>query len=179
LPGHGFTRGARTADLTLPGMARALAGLLAKLDLKPAIAIGHSAGVAVLLEMALSQHFAPGRIVGLNAALEPIRGNALLSPLAKLLFANPLTSRLVSFQARIGNMADNLIKATGSAVDNHRPRLLRHAVAATCPCQRRARNDGELERLEPMLARFGELKTPVTLIAAADDPMVADLKCLR
>jgi magnesium chelatase accessory protein len=27
--------------------------------------------------------FAPGRIVGLNGALEPIRGNALLSPLAK------------------------------------------------------------------------------------------------
>jgi magnesium chelatase accessory protein len=27
-------------------------------------------------------------------------------------------------------------------------------------------------RLEPMLARLGELKSPVTLIAAADDPMV-------
>lgn len=171
LPGHGFTCGAKAEDLTLPGMARALADLVRALAVEPTLAIGHSAGVAVLIQMALDGGIRPCRIVGFNAALEPIRGNALLSPLAKLLFANPLTSRLVSFQARIGNMADNLIKATGSPIDqagrdcyNMLLRQPSHVSGAL----------GMMAnwRLEPMLARLGELKIPVTLIAAADDPMV-------
>lgn len=171
LPGHGFTSGARAEGLTLPGMARALSDLVRALKIEPALAIGHSAGVAVLIQMALDGGIRPCRFIGFNAALEPIRGNALLSPLAKLLFANPLTSRLVSFQARIGNMADNLIRATGSPVDrtgrdcyNMLLRQPSHVSGAL----------GMMAnwRLEPMLARLGELKIPVTLIAAADDPMV-------
>ncbi|WP_394690199.1 alpha/beta fold hydrolase BchO [Hoeflea sp.] len=173
LPGHGFTRGARSADLTLPGMARALSGLLSTLKLNPAIAIGHSAGVAVLLEMALSQSFPPGRIAGLNGALEPIRGNALLSPLAKLLFANPLTSRFVSFQARMVDMAGHLLRATGSRIDDQGRDC--YALLLRQP----AHVSGALGmmanwHLEPLIARLGEISVPVTLIAAADDPMVPD-----
>jgi magnesium chelatase accessory protein len=122
LPGHGFTRGAKAhggSDAAGHG-ARACRSSL-KLGLNPCIAIGHSAGVAVLLQMALSQSFAPGRIVGLNSALEPIRGNALLSPLAKLLFANPLTSRLVSFQARMVDMAGHLHQAPPARGSMARP----------------------------------------------------------
>ncbi|VVT20556.1 alpha/beta fold hydrolase BchO [Hoeflea sp. EC-HK425] len=171
LPGHGFTCGARADDLTLPGMAHALAGLLRALQVEPALAIGHSAGVAVLIQMALDGAIRPCRIIGFNAALEPIRGNALLSPLAKLLFANPLTSRLVSFQARIGNMADNLIKATGSPVDKT-GRDCYHMLLRQPSHVSGALGMMANWRLEPMLARLGGLKTPVTLIAAADDPMV-------
>ena len=171
LPGHGFTCGARAEDLTLPGMARALSDLVRALDIEPSLVIGHSAGVAVLIQMALDGGIQPCRIIGFNAALEPIRGNALLSPLAKLLFANPLTSRLVSFQARIGNMADNLIKATGSPID----RTGRECYGMLL--RQPAHVSGALGmmanwRLEPMLARLGQLNTPVTLVAAADDPMV-------
>jgi magnesium chelatase accessory protein len=79
--------------------------------------------------MALDGGIRPCRIIGFNAALEPIRGNALLSPLAKLLFANPLTSRLVSFQARMATWPTTCIKATGSAVDK-----TRDAIATTCCC---------------------------------------------
>lgn len=173
LPGHGFTRGAGARDLTLPGMARALSGLLVKLDLNPAIAIGHSAGVAVLLEMALSQSFAPGRIVGLNGALEPIRGNALLSPLAKLLFANPLTSRFVSFQARMVDMAGHVLRATGSRIDGKGrdcyAMLLRQPAHVSGALGMMANWN-----LDPLIARLGQISVPVTLIAAADDPMVPD-----
>lgn len=171
LPGHGFTCGAKAEDLTLPGMARALAALLRALQVEPALAIGHSAGAAVLIQMALDGGIKPCRIIGFNAALEPIRGNALLSPLAKLLFANPLTSRLVSFQARIGKVADNLIRATGSPVDKTGrdcyDMLLRQPSHVSGALGMMAN-----WRLEPMLARLDHLKTPVTLIAAVDDPMV-------
>lgn len=171
LPGHGFTRGARRADLTLPGMARALSGLLRVLELEPDIAIGHSAGVAVLLQMSLGEDFRPGHIVGLNGALEPIRGNALLSPLAKLLFANPLTSRMVSFQARIVDMAGHLLRATGSQIDAEGrdcyAMLLRQPAHVSGALGMMANWN-----LDPLISRLGAIASPVTLIAATDDPMV-------
>ena len=171
LPGHGFTRGAEAEDLTLPGMAQALGGLVQALGINPALAIGHSAGVAVLLQSTLSGGIRPDCIIGFNAALEPIRGNALLSPLAKLLFANPLTARLVSFQARIVNMADQLLKATGSRIDQTGREC--YALLLRQPTH----INGALGmmanwRLEPLIAKLGQMHTPVTLIAAADDPMV-------
>ena len=171
LPGHGFTRGATANDLTLPGMARALCGLLRALAIEPALVVGHSAGVAVLLQMTLFGRLKPRCIIGVNAALEPIRGNALLSPLAKLLFANPLTARLVSFQARIGNMADHLLKATGSRIDpagrDCYAMLLRQPAHINGALGMMAK-----WRLEPLIAELGRLHVPVMLIAAADDPMV-------
>lgn len=171
LPGHGFTRGATARDLTLPGMAKALANLLITLNLRPQLGVGHSAGAAILLEMALTGGFEPRRIIGFNSALEPIRGNALLSPLAKLLFANPLTSRLVSFQARIANMARRLLDATGSRIDSEGhacyDMLLRQPAHVSGALGMMAN-----WKLEPLIDRLGALKTPVSLIAASDDPMV-------
>ncbi|MBC7283851.1 alpha/beta fold hydrolase BchO [Hoeflea sp.] len=171
LPGHGFTRGANADDLTLPGMARALGGLIRALGVQPALGVGHSAGVAVLLQLTLFGGLKPRCIIGINAALEPIRGNALLSPLAKLLFANPLTARLVSFQARIGSMADQLLRATGSRIDQTGRDC--YAMLLRQP----AHINGALGmmakwRLEPLIAELARLQAPVMLIAAADDPMV-------
>jgi magnesium chelatase accessory protein len=171
LPGHGFTRGARPADLTLPGMARALSRLLGAMEVEADIAVGHSAGVAVLLQLSLTEGFRPGHIVGLNGALEPIRGNALLSPLAKLLFANPLTSRMVSFQARIVDMAGHLLRATGSQIDAEGrdcyAMLLRQPAHVSGALGMMANWN-----LGPLISRLGDIASPVTLIAATDDPMV-------
>jgi magnesium chelatase accessory protein len=171
LPGHGFTRGATASDLTLPGMARALSGLLKTLDIRPSLAIGHSAGVAVLLQMALTGDFKPDQIVGVNGALEPIRGNALLSPLAKLLFANPLTARMVSLQAKLADVAGHLLRATGSVIDRQGRdcygMLLRQPAHVSGALGMMAN-----WRLDPLIASLDRIATPVTLIAAADDPMV-------
>ncbi len=171
LPGHGFTRGARGVDLTLPGMARAVRRLLEALRIKPAYAAGHSAGTAILLQMAFDGSIAPKRIFGFNSALEPIQGNAFLSPIAKMLFLNPLTSRVVSLQARLGNIASTLLRATGSQIDEEGracyAMLLRHPAHVNGAVGMMAGWE-----LAPLQKRFGELKIPVTLIAAADDPMV-------
>ena len=171
LPGHGFTRGARSADLTLSGMARCLARLVRIIGLEEWHGAGHSAGAAVLLQMVIDRDAAPGAVTGINAALEPIRGNALLSPLAKLLFHNPLTAHAVAFQARYSRLADRLLEASGSRID---------AVGRACYgtlLADSAHVSGALGmmaswELEPLIARFVEIDVPVHLIAAADDPMV-------
>lgn len=171
LPGHGFTEGARAADLSLEGMAMAVGSLLKQLNICPTLVIGHSAGVAILFEMHL-RGFLPGsKIVGLNAALAPIEGNTLLSPLAKLLFLNPMTSRIVSLQARFSGTSKALIKATGSPIDDtgiacydallQQPSHIQGAIGMM------ARWD-----LVPLQRRLPSIDTPVLLIAAVDDPMV-------
>ncbi len=171
IPGHGFTEGAKVSNLSLEGMALAVGYLLKQLNVSPSLVIGHSAGVAILFELHL-RGFLPGAsIVGLNAALEPIEGNTLLSPLAKLLFLNPMTSRIVSLQAKFSGASKALIKATGSPIDDtgiacydallQQPSHIKGALGMM------ARWD-----LVPLQRRLPGIDAPVLLIASVDDPMV-------
>src|SRR5262249_42884942 len=74
LPGHGFTQSPPREFLSLYGMGLAVHALLRKLVTAPAVVVGHSAGAAVAVRMAIDGHIAPAVIVGLNAALLPLRG---------------------------------------------------------------------------------------------------------
>jgi magnesium chelatase accessory protein len=81
LPGHAFTdmpRGNASAQqMSLPGMAKAIGDLLASLDLSPALVIGHSAGAAIAVRMALDACVSPQHIVSINGALLPLGGLAV------------------------------------------------------------------------------------------------------
>lgn len=119
LPGHGFTRGRPRGGLTLPGIADALAELLAGLGPAP-IAIGaHSAGAAIAARMALDgRHAAP--VVAFGPALLPFSGVAapLFSGLARLLFVNPVVPSLFARVARVkGQVGSFLLRSTGSRID--------------------------------------------------------------
>lgn len=171
LPGHGFTSEARGRVLSLPGMADALAGLLDTLDFAPAIAAGHSAGAAILIEMALGGRIEPAALIGLNSALEPIEGNAIFSPLAKALFVNPFTAHTVAFQARHTRLPRRLLANTGSALDEatigHYETLVGMPSHVAGALGMMANWD-----LEPLQRRLADLKTPTTLIVNEDDRMV-------
>ena len=53
LPGHGFTQSPPAHRLSLPGMAADIGVLLRKLEVRPEIVVGHSAGAAILARMCL------------------------------------------------------------------------------------------------------------------------------
>ncbi len=172
LPGHGFTRARGSGDLSLPGMVRALTELLALIDRCPAIIVGHSAGAAIAVMLAASQASAvPRHVVGINGAYLPIRGNALFSPLAKALFANPFSASMFSLLARATPLCGNLLAATGSAIDEEGKALYRRLLAS--PAHVRGALGmmaaWDLTRFDATLRR---LPFPMTLIAARDDPMV-------
>lgn len=118
LPGHGFTESFPRGRPSLSGMAGAVAALLDVLGLQPAIAVGHSAGAAVLIRMALDGTIAPGLLVGLNGALLPFGGIAgqIFPPMAKVLFLNPLAPRLFAWAADRGAV-ERLLRNTGSRID--------------------------------------------------------------
>ena len=90
-----FTTGLPRGGLTLPAMAAAVAGLLDALEVRPRLIVGHSAGAAIAVRIALDGMAAAG-IVGLSPALQPFPGIAakLFPSLARLLFVNPLAPHL-------------------------------------------------------------------------------------
>ena len=71
LPGHGHSTQDRREGPALPAFASGLGRVLDRLQLEPEVALGHSAGAAVLAQMALDGRLAPRLFVGLGAALVP------------------------------------------------------------------------------------------------------------
>ncbi len=119
LPGHGFTSTPRFRDLSLDAMARSVAALFGEIGLKPELAIGHSAGAALLCRMAIDGAIGPRGIVSLNGAFLPFHGMArhLFPPLARVLVWNPLVPRLLTWGAADRASVERLITGTGSHLD--------------------------------------------------------------
>ncbi len=118
LPGHGFSSHPRGEPPSMAVMSRLIGALLQKLEIVPAYAVGHSAGAAVLIRMALDGRIAPRQIVSLNGALLPFPGLAaqLFPQLARILFLNPLAPRFFSWRARTGGAVARLMESTGSHI---------------------------------------------------------------
>ncbi len=119
LPGHGFTSVLSYDRLSLSGMARSLGKLLQALEVTPALAVGHSAGAAILVRMCLDGRIAPRGLVSFNGAFLPFPGLAgqIFPPMAKLLFLNPLTPRLFTWGATDRSRVERLIVDTGSTIE--------------------------------------------------------------
>jgi magnesium chelatase accessory protein len=170
LPGHGFTEAPLQDRLSLPGMARALTALLAKLDLTPAMAAGHSAGAAILLRMVFDGQIAPRALVGLNAAIMPMGGMAapVFAPLGKLLARFSLVPELFSWHAADENVVRKMLRGTGSTLEPAGVSLYRrvmknprHAAAALAMM---ANWD-----LRPVRRELPGLHTPLLLIVGGND----------
>lgn len=119
LPGHGFTETPPFYRLNLVGMARLLAHLLGALGARPVVAVGHSAGAAILVEMARGERCGIEAIVGFNAALRPFPGavGPLFSTMAKVIFLNPLAPRAFALLGGDARRVRQLIESTGSTID--------------------------------------------------------------
>jgi magnesium chelatase accessory protein len=119
LPGHGFTRGRLASGLRLPGIADALAELLRVEAFTPALAVGHSAGAAIAVQLALAEQLTAS-ILAFAPALRPMGGEAapFFSGAARLLLANPFTSFLAAGAARHAiDIGAFLKRSTGSQID--------------------------------------------------------------
>jgi magnesium chelatase accessory protein len=170
LPGHGFTEPPSSHRLSLSGMAQDLAALCRALDIRPAIAIGHSAGAAILVRMALDRLIEPKLIVSLNGAFLPFGGVAarLLSPLAKAMTFNPIVPRLFAWRGRDPAAVHRLIAGTGSAIDPAGERLYGKLVASPghvgAALQMMANWD-----LRPLVRDLPQLPSELLLVAASND----------
>ena len=172
LPGHGFTQLGSRRRSSLSAMAEDLWTLCETLSAAPSIFVGHSAGAAIALEMARRRD-APGKVIGLNAALGEFDGPAaLLFPaLAKALAAAPMVPRLVSAIAGTQSGVDRLLSATGSRIDDDGRRQYRTLVS------RPEHVEGALEMMAQWSTRslrdaLPRLGLPVALMYADRDGTV-------
>lgn len=119
LPGHGFSGMLPRSRRSMSGMAQATRDLLHELRARPTAVIGHSAGAALMLRMALDGDLDGATLIGLNAALLPFDGLAgrLYAPMARLLAGRSLVPRLAAWRARDTTSVRRLIDATGSRLD--------------------------------------------------------------
>lgn len=146
LPGHGFTSSPPPHRLSLPGMAADIAQLLSKLEVRPQVAVGHSAGAAILVRMCLNERIAPSTLVSLNGALLPFDGVAghLFAPLARLLATNSFVPRLFAWQAASSGAVERLLDNTGSKIEPQGVALYRRLV----------RNSGHVAAALRMMANW-------------------------
>ena len=173
LPGHGFTDPMADGTLSLPGMAKAVAALVAALDVAPTLAAGHSAGAAVLARMCLDGSIAPRLLVAFNGALAPLPGaaNLLFPSMARLLFLNPFTPRIFAWTADRAAVR-RLIEGTGSRLDPQGLDLYRRLFAKAGHVRGALgmMANWDLDRLHRDLARLG---TRTLLIVGGDDKAIA------
>jgi magnesium chelatase accessory protein len=186
LPGHGFSGPAPIGRAGMEGMAQGVRSLLQALDLAPDLIVGHSAGAAIAIRMTLrtevgrSKTRPPQALIGLNAALLPLRGLAgtLFSPMAKLLALNPLIPHFFSWHAADRIVLGRLLASTGSKIDAEGTALYRRLIESP------AHVAGALSMMAqwdlPALARdLPRLRTPLHLVVAEKDGTVPPGDALR
>ena len=117
LPGHGRTS-ALTHPATLPAMSRAVAALCTALGVAPVAIIGHSAGVAIALDMVATGLASPRAIIGFGAALVPPDRMyrewfaPVISPIATL----PLVARIGAALGAQPALSDLVLGAASSTL---------------------------------------------------------------
>ena len=123
LPGHGLTR-ARGMRAGLAPMTQDLQALLQGLGARPSVIVGHSAGAALALSLALRLEPQP-RVVVLNGALENFQGLAgvMFPIMARMLALNPLAAPFLARSAGNPGAVERVIGATGTRLP---PSELRH-----------------------------------------------------
>jgi magnesium chelatase accessory protein len=176
LPGHGFTQSPPGHRLSLPGMSTDVGALLRKLEMRPEIAVGHSAGAAILARMCLAGRIAPRLLVALNGAFMPFGGVAahLFSPLAKMLVLNPLVPRVFAWQASHAGAVERLIANTGSTIDQEGVALYRKLVRNPAHVAAALRMMANW-KLEPLLHDLPRLSPALVLMTAANDRSISPI----
>lgn len=182
LPGHAFTSAFRGSHPSLPNMARALGALLEALKVAPDIIVGHSAGAAIAIRLALDGRVGARAIIGINAALLPFGGMAeqLFPPLARLLVLNPFVPRFFAWQAGDPGAVRRLIQSTGSRLDpeglDFYRRLFRSHAHVEATLAMMAHWD-----LSSLRREIAGLAAPLSLIVGLNDRAVSpeDARAIR
>jgi magnesium chelatase accessory protein len=174
LPGHGFTaEPASGGGFSLPGVARGLAALLQVLEVKPILAVGHSAGAAVAVRMTLDAEITPSAVISLNGALLPFPGiaNDVFGPAARFFASSSLTAKALTFFAGSRPSVERMVRSTGSRIDPEGMRFYARLVG----------NSGHVHGalalmanwdLRPLVRDLPRLPSRLILVTGSNDAMV-------
>jgi magnesium chelatase accessory protein len=167
LPGHASTTVPPWFEPSLPGMAAALDELLLELRLNPTVAVGHSAGAALVAQMTLDGAIEPRLLVGLAAAMVPFHGlaRAILPKTARML---AMVSQVLPLRVRNRRSVERMLQSTGSSLDTRGiemyARLSEQPGHVAGVLAMMANWD-----LDPLFAELPRLDVPFILVAGSRD----------
>ncbi len=174
LPGHGFTsRPADDLGLSLAGMAASIVALLSVLGVVPRIAVGHSAGAAILCRLGLDGALQAAEIVSLNGALLPLSGfkHPAVTPLVRAIASSDWVSRFFARRLESPREVARMLAATGSTLDARGMelygRLSRSPAHAGAALTMMAVWD-----VRPLERELARLPIPLTLVVGSRDRMI-------
>ncbi len=175
LPGQGFTRIGDRNRLGLAATAADLADLLRQEEITPDLIVGHSAGAAVALRLALDLDTAPGAVIGVNAALARFPGPAAIvfPAMARAMAFNPLSGTVISRLIGSRPGVRGFVEGTGSRIDAAGLELYRRLVS------RPDHVDGTLAMmaqwdLGELLPELDRISKPVLLLTGGRDRSVPE-----
>lgn len=174
LPGHGFTaRPDHASDMSMPGMARHLTSLLSVLRCVPCVVVGHSAGAALALRMALDGAIAPQAIVSLNGALLPLAGlkHPLFSSLVRGIVGADWVARRFAASMEEPGALERVLRSTGSQLDATGLALYRRLSSSPAQVGAVLTMMGRWD-LRPLERDLPRLAVPLLLVTAALDRMI-------
>ena len=172
LPGQGFTQPGIAARAGLPETAADLALLCRQEGWQPDLIVGHSAGAAIALRMALDGPAPPRGVLGLNAALQDFDGVAgwLFPAMARALAAAPFTAPVFAATTTEGRVR-RLLEGTGSHIGPEGQRLYLALASDAGHVQ------GTLDQmahwsLDALKEEFAAMPVPVLLLIGETDRAV-------
>ena len=174
LPGHGFTNLGSRARSGLDAMARDLEALLKSLKVQPDILVGHSAGAAIAMRLALDLKNGPKALVSLNGALDPYGGiGGLMFPItARLLSMNPFAGFAVSQMAAHETGVRALIMTTGSRLDDRGVELYRRLIGDAAHVDATIAMMARWD-IAPLLTEIASIDIPMLMVAGSRDMVTA------
>jgi magnesium chelatase accessory protein len=175
LPGHAFTQVPPAVErarnpYALAGMARVLGHLLESLGERPQIAMGHSAGVSVLLQMTLDGLIAPDRLVGLCPALvaPPAWYTTLFAPVIGAVVELDAIANSGAHLAAATAIVERMLASTGTRLTD--AQLARYRLLCSKPSHIHAALTMMARWDLPALYRqLHALRVPLHLVAASRD----------
>ncbi len=174
LPGHGYSERLPDRSMTLPSLATAVADLFETLDVRPAHLVGHSAGAAIALDLAVHRSVMPETVSGINSALLPFGGvlKNVFSPMARFFASTHLMPRMLARRARDRKAVIRVLEGTGSRLDSDGLFLYQ------CLLQRESHLAAVLDMmatwdLHPLINDLPKLKPELMLIVGGQDKAVS------
>jgi magnesium chelatase accessory protein len=184
LPGHGFSGPPPGGDASLPTLARRLTALVRQLtqprSQRLVLAVGHSAGAAILVQAVLQDRLVVPALAAINGAFLPFGGVAapLLSPLARLLHATPGVPGFIASRAQDPAVVRRLVESTGSVLDEQGLALYGRLVSDRAHTRAALAMMAHWE-LQPLARALPRLAQPLHLLVGTNDRAVAPSQARR
>lgn len=173
LPGHSDSEALNRHVMSLSGMAVATARMLRALKIAPRLVVGHSAGAALGIRMALDGLIHPAGIVSINGAFMTYGGaiGRFLAPLAGLCSNSRFVTDTLARKARDVRAVERVIASTGSKLD--RDAVSRYSKILQKPSHMAA-TFAMMANWDLTTLRFDirQLSVPLTLLVAERDGAV-------